>query len=77
MGQKGRARVERNIRSSGIEDVVFPSDQLPDSFILESGETKERRRCERDKATEREETLVAAREQIGKNALAQRQNNWQ
>lgn len=64
---------KRNANSSGIAEEVGPAEQLLDDMLLEVQESEEARRNERDCATAREDALVAAGDQIQRNALTRRQ----
>lgn len=68
-----RGENKRNARISGtVEDIDF-AEQLLDYFILEVDETDEKRSKKYDSRTAREESLVAAEEDIQRSAVTRRQ----
>lgn len=61
---------KKNERNSGNLEEVGPLDQLLDDSITDVDNTKVALRSERDETTDREESLLAAGEQIQQTALS-------
>lgn len=64
--------MKSSMGNSGIEEVIAPSYQLLNEFLLQIGEEQESRRRERGEATESKEPIVTTGEQIQRNKISRR-----